>query len=250
MTPWRGPDGPLVALETSGPVGSVAVARDGRVAARAFLTDARSHASRILDALGHALGEAGIGPGDLRGVLVGSGPGSFTGVRIAAATAKGLAHALGVPLWAFSSLAAAAVTDLALPPGAGPQPWRGPPASPREGQRVVLFDARGGRVYAARYLVSEDALQETRAPAATQIAEVLEGPLPGGVRFAGDGALEHRELIARSGFEVLGPPAGMASADGLIRLLAMDPAAEPLADPAGWEPDYLRASNAERERGA
>jgi tRNA threonylcarbamoyladenosine biosynthesis protein TsaB len=66
-------------------------------------------------------------------VIVGAGPGSFTGVRVAAATARGLAHGLGVPLYAYSSLAAVAMeTGL-------------------DGNVCALFDARRGEVYAACY---------------------------------------------------------------------------------------------------
>jgi tRNA A37 threonylcarbamoyladenosine modification protein TsaB len=114
----------------------------------------------------------------------------------------------------------------------------------------VLFDARGGRVYAAAYRAWEGGLEEVIAPRATGIGEVLADPLPERVSFAGDGALAHRDRIERAGFEVLGPPAGIPTADGLIRLMGDPRWGRPLSDQAEWEPDYLRASNAERERGA
>ena len=201
----------------------------------------------MLGAVEDALERAGARVAELSGVVVGAGPGSFTGVRIAAATAKGFAHALDVPLWAFSSLAAAAVSDLVLPEGAGPEAWgpRGGLDSPL--QRWVVFDARGERVYAARYRQEGGRWEEVAPPRALLIGQVLSASDAVGVAFAGDGALRHRERIVAAGFTVLEPPAGVPTADGLVHLLTHH-APAPLADPGGWEPDYLRASNAERER--
>ena len=240
-----------MALETSGPVGSVAVARSGEVIARAFLTAEWGHATDLLPALEKSLVEAGVQRSGIEGVVVGSGPGSFTGVRVAAAMAKGLAHGLGVPLWAPSCLEAAAVGDSVLPRGTGP--WNVPPDLLLEaGERVaghvryVLFDARSDRVYAACYRVHDDAVETLRDPRATRIGEVLERPLPEDVRFVGTGALKHRDRIVREGRIVLPPPAGMPTADGLIRILSLTPGVQPVADPWSWEPDYLRASSAER----
>ena len=72
-------------------------------------------------------------------LLVGAGPGSFTGIRVGVGTAKGMAWALGIPLWAFSSLAgAAAAVEV--------EPIR---------PRAVLFDARGDRLYAAAYRIQD-----------------------------------------------------------------------------------------------
>jgi hypothetical protein len=57
--------------------------------------------------------------------------------------------------------------------------------------------------------------------------------------------VRHAERIRAAGYRVLGPPAGTPTADALLRLLA-DRREPPLADPGRWEPEYLRASNAER----
>jgi tRNA threonylcarbamoyladenosine biosynthesis protein TsaB len=237
----------ILALETSGAVGSVALAEGRRVLARSFLMDARQHASHIMGAVESTLHQARARADDVRELVAGAGPGSFTGVRIAAATAKGLAHALGAPLWAFSSLAAGAVSDRVLPEGAGPDawPWRGRSASHL--LRWVVFDARGERVYAALYRSEGGRLWELEAPRAARIGELLDAPLAAEAAFAGDGALRHRDRIEQAGFTVLEPPAGVPTADSLVHLLATSGEA-PLQDPGSWEPDYLRASNAERER--
>jgi tRNA threonylcarbamoyladenosine biosynthesis protein TsaB len=251
-SPSWSPEGIYLALETSGAIGSVALARGRRVIARGFLPRSQEQARRILPAVDQVLGESGLAPSSLSGVVVGAGPGSFTGLRIAAATGKGLAHGLGIPLWSLSSLAAAALSDRVLPRDVNLDGWwengaHGDRASGRH--RYVLFDARGERVYAACHeLGSAGVLATLVAPHATSITRILAAPAPDGATFCGDGALRHADRIRAAGYPVLGPPAGVATADALLHLLASgDPAA--LADARTWEPDYLKASSAEREAG-
>ena len=241
------PEGVYLALDTSGPLGSVAIARGPRVLGRAYLPERTEQAASLVPALRSVLDQAGLRPDAIDGVVVGAGPGSFTGVRIAAATAKGMAHALGVPLWAFSSLAAGAVSDLALPTAARPPAWSTGATATAATLRWVVFDARGERVYAALYRTRSGRLEEVAPPRATQIGELLAAPLAAGVSFAGDGALRHRDRISAAGFDVLDAPAGFPTADGLIHLLRVQ-RVPPLADPGGWEPEYLQATSAERER--
>ncbi len=188
------------------------------------------HASLLLPRVQDLLEEVGAGVGDLSGVVIGAGPGSFTGVRVGSATAKGLAWASNLPLWAFSSLAAAAadVEDEPLRP------------------RLVLFDARGERVYAAAYRVAHGSLETLLAPRASTVGEVLDEFIPPGALLMGNGALRHHALLEGAGNTVLPPPAGCPSACGLLRLLSLEPAASPLDDVGRWEPDYLRESGAER----
>ena len=238
----------ILALETSAAVGSVAVAREGLVVGRSFLEGQEQHAGRILGAVSRALDEAGTNLGEVQAIVVGSGPGSFTGVRIAAATAKGLAHALGLPLWTCSSLAAAAVTDAVLPANVGPEMWQKPRPEVHARALWVLFDARGDRVYAAGYRTVGVRWEQLERPQATRVGEVLSGQLPEGVTFAGEGALRHQERIVSAGFSVLDPPAGFPTADGLVHLTVGSQQAAAIVDLAQWEPEYLRASNAERER--
>jgi tRNA threonylcarbamoyl adenosine modification protein YeaZ len=182
------------------------------------------HAAVLVPRIQEMLREVDLDANPLSGILVGAGPGSFTGVRVAAATGKGL------PLWAFSSLASAAagVEGESLHP------------------RMVLFDARGDRVYAAAYRMLHGRSEEILAPTATTISQVLEELVPPGSVLMGDGATRHRDLLESAGVPILPPPAGHPSADGLLRLLAMDPGAAPLEDPGRWEPEYLRESGAER----
>ncbi|MGD2120281.1 MAG: tRNA (adenosine(37)-N6)-threonylcarbamoyltransferase complex dimerization subunit type 1 TsaB [Gemmatimonadota bacterium] len=224
-----------LAMDTSNRQGSVAMGR-GRpgekveILAQAILNSEEDHAAFLATRVGGLLGEVGVEPGDLSGIVVGAGPGSFTGVRVAAATAKAMAWALQTPLWAYSSLAGAAAgvaEELVRP-------------------RLVLFDARGDRVYAAAFRVLADSLETLVSPRATTVGEVLDGLIPPGALLMGGGATRHRDLLEGAGHRILSPPAGWPSAEGLLRLLVLDPGQGRVADRSRWEPDYLREAGAER----
>ena len=222
--PGRAPDGPVLGIETSGRVGSVALAVDGTVVAGRVLSEPARHSAGLIPAVREVLAERGVGVDEVVGVVVGAGPGSFTGVKIAAAAAKGLSCSLGVPLFATSSLRAAAVAGAA------------DVAMPTDGEiRYVLFDARGGRVYGACYDVGAGGAVEAVAPHGGTILDVLNRRSPRGAVFTGDGAVAHAGLIRAAGYEVRPPPAGVPGAAGVLR--CCDWVA---VDAAAWEPDYVR----------
>lgn len=225
---WSGRNGAVrLAVDTSTPTGSVAVARGAEVVARAVLTRQAAHASGLVPAVDEVLGAAGVERRAVDAVVVGEGPGSFTGVRVAAATAKGLSRALGRPLWAVSSLAAEALARDGAP------------------VRYALFDARAERVYGACYGVGSARIETLVEPHAAELRDLLED-VPAGAVFCGDGAEKHRALIEGAGFEVAPADEDACRADGLIRYLDRHPEAEPVEDPGAWEPAYVRASGAER----
>jgi tRNA threonylcarbamoyladenosine biosynthesis protein TsaB len=123
----------LLAIETSTDYGSVAIGRGADLIGEVVIGARSRHAESLLPALEFLLRSARLSRSDVRGIVVGAGPGSFTGVRVAAATARGLAVGLDVPLYAFSSLACMAA-------GAGMQE-----------AVCAVFDARRSEVYAACY---------------------------------------------------------------------------------------------------
>ncbi|MDB4949637.1 MAG: tRNA N6-adenosine(37)-N6-threonylcarbamoyltransferase complex dimerization subunit TsaB, partial [Gemmatimonadetes bacterium] len=184
-------DGPVLALDSSAGVGSVAVGDGDRLLGEAVLNVGPGASSALLPAIDAVLRTAGLAPADLRGVVVAGGPGSFTGLRIAAATAKGLVAALGVPMFAYSGLLAAAAGHW----GAG-RPV------------CALFDARRRDVYLACYRfptsppgeggAPEDALEEMVAPTAMTVDEVVarfRGQVP--PLFTGEAAAIHGAELAR-----------------------------------------------------
>jgi tRNA threonylcarbamoyladenosine biosynthesis protein TsaB len=132
----------LLAVDTATEACTVGLLADGVIRAR-FELAPRRHAALVLSMIEQLLGEAGIGPGELDAVGFGQGPGAFTGVRIAAAVAQGVAFASDLPVVAVSSLAATA-QHLADDAGS----TRG----------IVAFDARMGEVYLGIYETDSDGL--------------------------------------------------------------------------------------------
>jgi tRNA threonylcarbamoyladenosine biosynthesis protein TsaB len=123
------------------------VLREGgedRLLARADVPPPTPHSDLLPRLLGELLAGAGRSPGDLGGVVVGLGPGSFTGLRIGLATAKGLCYASRIPLAGASSLAAMA---LAAAPDAADGELLVPCLDARKGEVYCgLFRRRGGGV--------------------------------------------------------------------------------------------------------
>jgi tRNA threonylcarbamoyladenosine biosynthesis protein TsaB len=103
---------------------------------RSSARPARTSGSDLLVTIDATCVGAGVAPIDLDAVAVGAGPGSFTGLRVGMATAKGIAFAARCPLWTASSLAALAQDELADDPG---------------GVVVAVLDARRGEVYAGAF---------------------------------------------------------------------------------------------------
>src|SRR5262249_17522458 len=95
-------------IETSTQIGSIALSNGETELSETVLGAHTRHAEALLPALEAMLKSSAATTQDIARIAVGGGPGSFTGLRIAAATAKGLVHALGVPLYAYSGLLVAA----------------------------------------------------------------------------------------------------------------------------------------------
>ncbi|MFL5383321.1 MAG: tRNA (adenosine(37)-N6)-threonylcarbamoyltransferase complex dimerization subunit type 1 TsaB [Longimicrobiaceae bacterium] len=222
--------GPVLALDSSTAGGSVAVGVDGRVVAERVLPSAAGASSLLMPAVDEAVRAAGLVPRDLAAVVAAGGPGSFTGLRIAAATAKAVVRALGVPFFAFSGLLATAA------------------AHRREARPVcALFDARNREVFAGCWDFADGGVRELLAPTILSVDALIDCVRAGSPRFAGDGAALHAaELEAAFGAGAVLPAADEPPAAGLLWLAWTDPERGRVALPSAWEPDYLRASGAER----
>jgi tRNA threonylcarbamoyladenosine biosynthesis protein TsaB len=220
-----------LAIETSTPLGSIAVGNGSSVLAEVVLGVQSRHSHALLPAIDFALAEAHVAKRDIARVIVGGGPGSFTGLRIAGATAKALTRASNIPLFAYSGLAALAA-------GAATQ------------QPVcALFDARRGEVYAACYRFPDFARMETiMEPAPRHIEEVLNALDVAGTLFMGDGALQNRALISEANGMIAPAHLAVPRAASLLWLSDIMSHAGEVADIAAWEPLYLRDSGAERMR--
>jgi tRNA threonylcarbamoyladenosine biosynthesis protein TsaB len=234
-TSGEGPEPQIwLALETATSVGSVAVWRDG-LAIECSFNIRGSHSERVLPAVDHALGVTGTLPEEVAALVVGSGPGSFTGVRIAASMAKGWTQARGTPLFAYSSL-------LALAAGTGVS-----------GPVCAAFDARRAEVYAACYEMSGQGATEKLAPAAWRLEDLLAELVRRDLKpaFVGDGATVHRKKIAEALADAIVLPEHLAvpRAASLLWLRSVAPQLGRVPQPGDWEPVYVRDWRVPEERG-
>lgn len=219
----------ILAIETSTTTGSVAVGWPAAIVEIRLAPPIR-HAEALLPAIEYALAAAGVAKRELAGIAVGAGPGSFTGLRIAGATAKALAHALDMPLFAVSGLLvqAAALAHVTAPV-------------------CAMFDARRGEVYAACYRFDgpgpPSVLLEPAVGDALAFAERLRAFDP---LYVGEGADRNRARLIEAGMRLAGLAGATPSAAALIELVAAAPERHRIAEPAAWQPDYVRASSAER----
>lgn len=215
----------LLAIETSTDYGSIAIGRGADLIGEVVIGARSRHAESLLPSLEFMLRSARLSRSDIRGIVVGAGPGSFTGVRVAAATARGLAAGLAIPLYAYSSLA-----GLALERG-----LQGPVCS--------VFDARRGEVYAACYerVDHRDQLHTLIEPVALHVDELRARVEGMNATFTGDGARRYADALG-----IAPPPLAFPRAAGLLRLAAAEPEGGVIEQPSGWEPMYLRSSGAER----
>jgi len=128
----------ILAIDTSTLTASAAVVTLAGAPLAVIGGDPDVRTERVLELCEQALAQAGVARTALTAIAVGAGPGSFTSLRIGLATGKGLAYALGVPLWLASSLAALA-HDLAA-------------VAPDDGALLVpALDARRGEIYTGSF---------------------------------------------------------------------------------------------------
>ncbi len=222
----------VLALDTATPDTVVALLRaDGdavEAADRRAPGERPRHTTQVLTLAHEVLERAGLSWRDVDRIAVGTGPGSFTGLRVGVATARALALAADAELAGVSTLRA-----LALPAG------RGDPA------RTVLavVDARRGEAFAAAFRGA----RQVAAPAALPPGKLAELSTENALAV-GDGAVRFRAVLEGSGTEVPPDesPLHRLSAAAVAQLGA---AAAPAA-PEAIVPEYLRLPDAELARRA
>jgi tRNA threonylcarbamoyladenosine biosynthesis protein TsaB len=216
----------ILALSTSTPHASVALVEGDRVLASLAYDDPRGHAERIFALVDDVLVSAGRARADVRLVACDIGPGSFTGVRIAVASAKGIALGLGVPLAGVVSLEAMA---------AGAR-------SSCRGRALVAaaIDAKKDELYVAVYDGQIALVPPSHVPVAevaARVASAIQGrpfvSVVDAAAFVGFAPGAERALVA--------PP----EAEWIGRLAAARDLGQPAADPAAdVAPLYVRAPDA------
>jgi len=229
--------GAVLAIETSTPLGGVAVLADaGLLAARAVEVKG-AHAPRLMQVVETVLDDAGLALDALAGIAVSVGPGSFTGLRVGVATAQGLARGAGLPLFPVPTLEAVA---WGLPAGLGA------PGAPL----AVAMAARKGELYGGVFQAASGAMTALLGPVCADYAAfaadlaALEGP----VVLAGTAAPGLGDAV---GPEVTIAPALFARPRAAViawrgRLMGI---AGDAYGPEAVVPRYLALSQAERRAG-
>ena len=225
----------ILAFETSAKAGSAALLDGDKLLAERYQNTGLTHSQTLLPMAQSLIQECGYTPADVQAVAVAAGPGSFTGVRIGVAAAKGFAWGGQIPCYGVSTLEA-----MALQLGV----W--------QGYVLPVMDARRNQVYNGLFHAKDGKLERLcpdRAIALEDLAEEIKN-LPEPIFLVGDGSvLCYNTLKDKVSGLILPPEHRMhqrASGVGLAAW-AMIQAGIP-GDGAALEPNYLRLSQAERER--
>ena len=207
----------VLAFDTSSKALSLAILEDKQVLAETTINIKKNHSITLMPAIDFLMASLDWTPKDLDRIVVAEGPGSYTGLRIAVATAKTLAHTLNIELIGMSSL-------LALVP------------YQQEGLFVPLMDARRNNVYAGFYENAKPVMPEAHLPF-EQVIELIKGASQ--VTFVGEVGpfIEQiQEHLPRTNFKETLPNAAN------LALLAWDKEADSLHD---FVPNYLKRVEAE-----
>lgn len=225
----------ILALESSAKSVSVAVCEDGLILAQAYQNTGLTHSVTMMPLLENMLEKAGLTLAQMDVIAVAAGPGSFTGLRIGVSAAKGLAWALDKPCCGVSTLEAMAENGRSF-----------------EGTVICAMDARRQQIYNAIFTCCGGELTrrcDDRAVALSQVAEELRtDPLPKLV--IGDGAALCFDYLTAQGIECrMAPPMLRYQQASGVALAAERMAAQGCTCTAQELcPNYLRLSQAERER--
>ncbi len=228
----------ILVLESSGLVASVAVVSEERLIGEYTTNFKKTHSQTLLPMMDAILQMLGISMSEIDAIAVSGGPGSFTGLRIGSATAKGLGLALNIPIVSVPTVDAIAYnlygTDAVICP---------------------LMDARRNQTYTGLYTFSAGEFQCLSSQKAVAITEIIEeiNVLGRPVIFLGDGVPVFKNAI-EAGCHVpysYAPVHLNQQRAGALGALALQYYKEGrYVSAAEHRPDYLRLSQAERELAA
>lgn len=225
----------ILAFETSAKAGSVALLENGKLLGESYQNTGLTHSQTVMTMAEELLKNCGYTPKDVEAVAVAAGPGSFTGVRIGVAAAKGFAWGGDIPCYGVSTLEAMAT---------GMGVWNG--------YVVCAMDARRSQVYNAVFEANQGALTrkcEDRAISLEELAEELK-KVEKTIFLVGDGSLLCYNTLKETVPNLVLPPEHRMHQRAVgVALAAQKLVDEGVPGDAGaLEPNYLRLSQAERER--
>ena len=224
----------LLAFETSAKAASVALFDGDKLLFESYQNTGLTHSQTLMLMAEDLLKNAGVAVSDLDAVAVAAGPGSFTGVRIGVSAAKGLSWGQEIPCYGVSTLEAMAL-------GLGVH----------NGYILPTMDARRAQVYTALFLAENGVISrlfEDSAIALSELKEKLPKDMP--IFLVGDGStLTYSTLSGAVPSLVLPPEHKMHQRAVGVGLAANKAIAQgESGDAASLVPNYLRLSQAERER--
>ena len=225
----------ILAFETSAKAASVALLDDKKLLGESYQNTGLTHSQTLMVMAEDLLKQCGKTVSDVTAVAVAEGPGSFTGVRIGVAAAKGFAWGGELPCYGVSTLEAMA-EHLGI--------W--------QGYVCPCMDARRSQVYNALFYVNQGQIQRIRDDRAIALADLAEElkTLTEPVFLVGDGSNLCYNTLSESVPGLVLPPEHRMHqrADGVALLAAKKIAAGQPGDGNALTPNYLRLSQAERER--
>lgn len=225
----------VLAIDTSSMVASVAIADEEKLIGELTINHRKTHSEQLMPIIERVLENCDLTLRGIDAIAVASGPGSFTGLRIGAATAKGLAHACDIKIMGVPTLDGLAFN----------LPYC-------QGIVCPIMDARRDQVYTGLYKWDQGSFFKLKPHRALAVSELLEDLRVRGERivFLGDGVPVHRDTIK----QVLGERADFAPGNANRQRAASiaELALELLRNGEGqsshtFVPFYLRKSQAERE---
>lgn len=242
---------PILAVETSSRTGSVALALGPEMLAETVFSAPMRHSAEILPAVRELLARFSLEPGRIKHVCISVGPGSFTGLRIAATFAKTMHMAVAARIVAVDTLDVIAANVINLNAG---ETFRGPDCESRirDGEKTaVILDAKRGQFFIAVY--DRNVGDERRAAGRETWKKILPDSLMSPshflARFAdkerpicllGDGLLYYRDMFRADGVRFLKEECWSPRA-GKVHLLGWQMALkEQFADPVTLTPNYVR----------
>lgn len=225
----------ILAFETSAKACSAALHDGQKLLGESYQNTGLTHSQTLMTMAQDLLKVCGKTQKDITHLAVAAGPGSFTGVRIGVAAAKGFAWGAELPVYGVSTL-----ESMALSLGAF------------EGHVCACMDARRNQVYNAVFLAVNGKLDRLSDDRAISLAELKEelAHIDGPIYLVGDGAeLTHRTLSGELDNLILPPEHRRQQRASGVALAALEAIARgESGDGASLQPNYLRLSQAERER--
>lgn len=225
----------ILAIESSAAAASVAVCEDDVLIAQSFQNTGLTHSRTLMPMAEDLLKNCGLTLTEIEVIAVAAGPGSFTGLRIGVATAKGLAWAEEKPCAACSTLESMA--------------WQ---VAHMEGELCPCMDARRNQVYNARFLAEKGSLTRLAPDRAISLEELADEVEHVGQEqiLVGDGAILCYNYFRTRGIpaRIAPPHLHMQTAWGVARVALEQIRKGQLTTGAELVPQYHRLSQAERER--